>query len=289
MARCWVCDSTSMKLVKHTNIRGKIDSESFAITDSKYGVTGALYQCGQCGFLQSSLGAEVLAHYEDLADPSYEENRHERALQARKLLQLVRRYKEKGRLLDVGAATGILVEEATRLGYEAEGIEISKWLQQKAQERGLRVQRGVLPSPLLEGPYDVVTLIDVIEHIANPLETLKHIRSILGRDGIIAVVTPDIGAFAARLFGWKWWHCRVAHIGYFNRRTLEYIFNKAGFRPIGMSRPSWYFSADYLIERVNRYLPKMLHVGKPKFTRNITVPLNLRDSLFGIFRPRENE
>ena len=76
------------------------------------------------------------------------------------------------------------------------------------------------PTPSSPGPFEVVTLIDVIEHVPDPVDLMRRIKSVMAPDGICVVVTPDVNSVAARLMGWKWWHFRAAHIGYFNKSTL---------------------------------------------------------------------
>ena len=51
----------------------------------------------------------------------------------------------------------------------------------------------------------------------------------MAKDGIGMMVTPDINSFFARIMGKKWWHYRVAHIGYFNRKSLNILLDRAGF------------------------------------------------------------
>ena len=40
---------------------------------------------------------------------------------------------------------------------------------------------------------------------------------------MLVIVTPDIGSLAARIMGGRWWHYRVAHINFFNRRSLAWL------------------------------------------------------------------
>lgn len=283
---CWICRSSRLALERPANFGGELTSDSFAITDAHYGQTAAIYRCEQCGFLECPDLVDALRYYEALEDPAYEEGRRERRLQMKRLLQRVRREKPGGRLLDVGAGSGMLVEEALSLGFEAEGIEPSRWLQERAAGRGLAVHLGTLPSPAVRPPYDVVTLIDVIEHVSDPMELLRQAAGHLAPEGLAAVVTPDVGSLAARLLGRRWWHFRVAHIGYFSRATLQRALRAAGFELLGISRPAWYFGADYLLERVSAYLPGGLRLPVPGLARRITVPLNLGDSLLALCRPK---
>jgi 2-polyprenyl-3-methyl-5-hydroxy-6-metoxy-1,4-benzoquinol methylase len=209
-----------VRFAKPSNIPRPLEAQAFAVTDSAYGVTGELYRCVECGFLQCSALDNALSFYEDLEDPAYEAGRSQRGLQARKLLDATRGYLPHGRLLDVGAGSGILVEQAMQMGYAAEGIEPSRWLQRRARELQLAVYLGTLPSPEITGPYDVVTLIDVIEHVARPVDLLKQVHEVVRPGGIVAAVTPDVASFAARIARRKWWHFRVAHIGYFDRNNF---------------------------------------------------------------------
>jgi 2-polyprenyl-3-methyl-5-hydroxy-6-metoxy-1,4-benzoquinol methylase len=269
-------------LVKQSNLPSALNTEAFRITDAHYGTTAAIFQCQDCDFVQCSDLEGVLDYYVYMDDQGYEQTRQERALQARKLLQVATRHRPSGRLLDVGAGSGILVEEALKLGFAAEGIEPARSLQQEASRRGLPVRSGVLPQAEVAGPYDVVTLIDVIEHVPDPLGLLTQIRDLMTPESICVLVTPDVGSIAARLMGWRWWHYRVAHIGYFSRNTLQKALRAVALTAIETSRPTWYFPASYLASRVMGYLPPSLRLSVPKTLNRLTVPLNLFDSLLVI-------
>ncbi len=61
--------------------------------------------------------------------------------------------------------------------------------------------------------------------------------------GLLVIVTPDIGSLAASLMGGRWWHYRVAHINFFNRRSLERLLAAHGFEIVLRKRFAWNFSA----------------------------------------------
>jgi SAM-dependent methyltransferase len=281
---CWVCGSARLSLRKPANYQGALDSHAFAITDSNYGVTAAIYECGDCGFLQCAELDDVTRFYEDLEDEGYEAGRAPRRLQLRGVLERVVRHRAGGRLLDIGAASGILVGEAQQMGYRAEGVEPSRWLHRKAVERGLPVHQGTFPNPSCEGRFDVVTLIDVLEHVTSPVPLLSHVRDALAPEGILAVVTPDVRSLAARALGWHWWHFRVAHVGYFDRSTLELAARRSGFVPVAFHRPGWFFPGDYIWARAWKLLG-LTGPRAPAFLERVTIPLNVRDSLLALFRP----
>jgi SAM-dependent methyltransferase len=277
-SQCWICDSADLQLAKASSNTTRLTSRNFSITDSHYGITEAIYRCPRCEFLQCSDITGVVKFYEELEDSAYEAGREERGLHAYKLLEVAKELQPGGRLLDVGAGSGMLVEQALRMGYRAEGIEPSAWLQKIAQQRGLSVHLGTFPHPSVTGRFEVITLIDVIEHVTNPVELLHEIAGSLSPGGIALIVTPDLDSAAARIMGWKWWHFRVAHIGYFNMRSLYLALDRAGLQPVFRKRPGWFFSATYLWERVHRYLPEALRLGPPRLLSKVVIPINLHDS-----------
>jgi 2-polyprenyl-3-methyl-5-hydroxy-6-metoxy-1,4-benzoquinol methylase len=264
-----------------------LQPELFRITASDYGVTGDIYKCQECGFLFCPTVGRVLGQYVQMSDTCYEETRHQRALQARKILEVIRAFKSGGALLDIGAGSGILVEQALNISYAAIGIEPSIALSCTAQQLGLPVRTGTLPQPDFRARFDIVTLIDVIEHVESPLALILEASAAMKSDAICVIVTPDVSSIVARLMRGKWWHYRAAHIGYFSQMTLGRLLNRAGFDIVTTRRPGWYFPASYLAERVMQYLPAGLRVKLPAVLDRVTVPLNLFDSLLIVARKRQ--
>jgi 2-polyprenyl-3-methyl-5-hydroxy-6-metoxy-1,4-benzoquinol methylase len=285
--KCRLCGSEALRLVKKSNLSTELSSRNFAITDSNYGKTLDLYMCKNCGLLQSLQIENIEKYYHDLEDLGYENSREERLIQARKILESLKKYLPAGKILDVGAGSGILVEEALKMGYEIIGIEPSIWLQQKAIERHLPVLLGVLPNKQIIAGYDAVTLIDVIEHVENPIELLFNIKTLLKPNGLLVLTTPDLDSFFAKILKWKWWHFRIAHISYFNIKTLKMLLTKADFEIIFKRHPNWYFSLDYIFARIKKYLPPILHFKTPALFKKIIIPLNLFDSFEIICRPNK--
>lgn len=281
---CPVCRSGEFD-VPVDRARRHLNAESFRITDSAYGQTGPLYRCRGCGFRYVVFPEDVLAYYESMEDPDYERGRGYRTLQQRRLLERLRAALPNATsLLDVGAGTGMLVEEALAQGLTAIGVEPSRWSAQVAKDRGLPVLEGALPHVELSGrTFDAVTLVDVIEHVPDPVGLLRLCADHIRPGGGLLVVTPDVGSLAARVMGRRWWHYRMAHIGYFDVRTLKLALAKSGLTPLTTRRPSWFFEARYLYARVRRYVPlpdsARFDSGFASRVLSMQLPLNLGDSL----------
>jgi len=283
-SKCWICGTADLKLALARSVSSRPTPELFRMTDASYGQTFTIHRCQNCGFLQCMDADNVVSQYEEMSDTLYVATSEARRRQMQALLRTVTKFKEKGRLLDVGAGIGLLVEEARKLGLNAEGIEPSRALQATAVARHIPVHLGVIPSLKISGPYDIVTAIDVIEHVDNPLDLLRAIRDLLATDGIGVLVTPDVGSVTARVLRRKWWHFRPAHIGYFDRHTLSLSLARAGLSPMTIGRPKWYLPLNYLVSRVASYLPGGDKLAVPKMLGCIKVPINLHDSLIVVFR-----
>lgn len=279
---CRVCGSTDLKEVRASTINQPLSSDNFSITDDDYGRCAAVWRCRGCGLLQCPDIGEVLAYYQTLKDPAYEDGREQRLLQAQRILKLAARYvAPKGaRLLDVGAGSGILLQAAQDMGFaEATGVEPSHWLAARGKEHGLNVIEGVLPNAQVQGPYDLITCVDVIEHVEDPMGMLRDMKALLSPQGVLLVVTPDSASLTARIMGRRWWHYRIAHITYFSAATLRTACRKAGLRIMAERRPLWYFTYAYLRQRLGQYLPLWLLPPAKGPLKNLVIPLNLFDSV----------
>lgn len=288
MTSCWVCGSTAAIPFKPRSIERPLTASDLRISDANYGCTLALERCRQCGFLFAD-GAdltELLQLYEALDDPGYEESQDSRRLQMNWLLDTAARAQPGlESLLDVGAATGLLVSLARQRGWQAEGVEPSQQLVRVAAEHGVQLHQGSIPHPALEGrQFDVVCLVDVIEHVADPLALLRSAAQSLAPGGCLMVVTPDLGSIAHKLLGARWWHFRLAHVGYFDRASFELAAVRAGLTVVDRTRAKWFFRVGYLAERLTRYLPiaglwrRLEQTRAGQIASQQVVPLNLFDS-----------
>jgi 2-polyprenyl-3-methyl-5-hydroxy-6-metoxy-1,4-benzoquinol methylase len=289
MARtqCWLCHSASAQEWKARNLPTRLSPDDLKITDAHYGRTLRLLRCKQCGFIFADGAelAELEALYGQLVDEAYADSSEARTLQMRWMLERIQRQAPVASLLDVGCAAGLLLEQARELGISASGVEPSAALVGLAQAKGLRALHGVLPHAALDGQkFDLVSLMDVIEHVSDPVGLLRLGAAHLSEGGALLVVTPDIGSAVARLLGKRWWHLRVAHVCYFDARTLEAAAREAGLAVVQRFRPLWFFPVSYLMERVLKYVPLPMPDLEGTWLGTRVVPLQLGDSWAFVLR-----
>jgi putative hydrolase of the HAD superfamily len=297
-AECWICGSTMTRRLRPSTISREIDSRSVRITDSAYGQTGALRECRRCGFVfcDPVPREDLVSLYRQMDDPDYQQTSDTRSVQMRHLLDIALTHCPEARsLLDVGAGTGLMVKEAMSRGLLAEGVEPSRW----CVDTGLQANRVSLLCGTLEelggrlGQYDIVALVDVVEHVSDPLDLLRRAGSHMKPDGIMMIVTPDFSSAFARLMGRYWWHCRVAHVCYFNPGSMTRALHAAGLEAQRVLYAGWQFPWSYVLTRLARYLfvppvGTLLRAlaGKRRFQTRV-INLNLRDSRIFIARQKE--
>tara|TARA_B100000963_G_scaffold359670_1_gene387702 strand:+ start:1105 stop:1956 length:852 start_codon:yes stop_codon:yes gene_type:complete len=274
-----VCDSKETSCVRKSNLKNQLNPDDFKISNKDYGKTLNLFKCNNCGFLFSPDISDLEQYYEQMEDSNYEDTMDSRKLQSDKILKTINKnniLKNKS-LFDVGAGSGVLIEASIKYGLSASGIEPSKSLYSLAKSKKLDIHLGTFPSPKIKSKYDFVTLIDVIEHVNNPKQLLIEINKILKNKGKLFLVTPDLDSFFSRLLKYKWWHFRIAHIGYFNKKTIKLILAKTGFKINYLKRSIWYFPISYIINRLLSYISPKLEIKIPKRI-DFIIPLNLYDS-----------
>jgi 2-polyprenyl-3-methyl-5-hydroxy-6-metoxy-1,4-benzoquinol methylase len=130
------------------------------------------------------------------------------------------------RILDIGCSTGILLHQFGEFYHcQVYGIEPGEVYRQYAQSTGLKV------FPSLEAlheadpaPFDLISLMHVLEHLPSPVDYLVHLRShLLKPDGFLLVEVPNL--YAHDCF-------EIAHLIAFSTHTLQQVMQKAGFRVV---------------------------------------------------------
>lgn len=231
--------------------------DAFRCTHSGYGHHPQIVECNHCGLVYTNprWPAEALLQaYAEVEDDTYIRERAGRQLtfarHLRRLEKLVG--PPDGRdLLDAGAYIGVFVEVATAAGWNALGVEPSVWAAEQAQQQGLNVVQGTLQSPLLQSRrFDVITLWDVIEHLADPAAEIARACELLNPGGWLVLHTMDIDAPIARLMGGNWPWLMDMHLYYFSRRTLGQMVERTGMRVVDTSSQGRYLSLRYLASRL---------------------------------------
>lgn len=193
-------------------------------------------------------------------DHPYFEARRRIDMTARRVNRLVRLLQQaapelkatQGRLLDVGCDTGEFMELLGQtIGWDASGLDVASRAVQEACRVGRKAFHCDLShAPLHLGDFDLITAIDLIEHVADPTALTVATRQRLKAGGLFYFETPNIDSAVYRIGAlmcqWLRGHPKALyerlfppqHVHYFNRISLEALMHRCGFEKVVLaSRP----------------------------------------------------
>jgi 2-polyprenyl-3-methyl-5-hydroxy-6-metoxy-1,4-benzoquinol methylase len=136
------------------------------------------------------------------------------------------------KLLDVGCATGMLLDNLRERGWAVKGVELCRESAEYGMKtRGLDIFVGTLEEALLpDASFPVVHFSHLIEHVPDPKGFFAEVRRILLPGGHVVVVTPNIDSLQARVFRQRWRSAIADHLTLFSRKTLYRMLSEAGFQ-----------------------------------------------------------
>jgi 2-polyprenyl-3-methyl-5-hydroxy-6-metoxy-1,4-benzoquinol methylase len=144
---------------------------------------------------------------------------HPRDDNYREHLEMIARHRRSGSLLDVGTHCGFFLRMARGRGWDLSGVEASESSAQIAREAfGLNVRAGLLEQAGFgDASFDVVTLVDVLEHVSDPASLLREIRRVLKDDGVLFIKVPNASYNKLKLRVLKQW-ARMQRFDIFDAR-----------------------------------------------------------------------
>lgn len=158
----------------------------------------------------------------------------------------------RGRMLELGCGRGELLAGAANLGWSVCGVEMTENYARAARSNGVEVEcSSIKESKLLEQKYDVVLLAAILEHLYDPVETLKQVRSALRPGGLVFIDVPNelsltmrVGNLYMRTRG-RDWVVNLSptfspfHVVGFSPATLKRALDASGFKIHKLEALKW--------------------------------------------------
>lgn len=161
------------------------------------------------------------------------------------IVNLCKEYSNKRKLLDIGSATGIFLHLAKKQGFKVTGIEPSAYAAKIAQSQlNIPTTVNTFENVKIKSKYNVVTLLDVVEHLSEPKKVINKIKKNLSENGLLIVTTPNYASLITFIVEWLY---KISfklisgpvkrffmpeHYFYFTKRSIENLVENSGFEII---------------------------------------------------------
>ena len=219
-----------------------------------------LYHCRACGSafaippatLQTS--HQKADHFETVdLERYYRSVKQAREASYIDLAQRLQKISASGTWLDVGCSYGWLMQFMNQKGFRCEGIEPSRDAAQQALQSGLIVHQGLFPEAVPAGKtFDILSFMDVLEHLESPREALLSAKQAVSPDGLLLIQVPDQACFLYRIaellnrfsFGKLDFALRrlwlmdfdFPHLSYFTPASLQRLLSETGWSTVEIWR-----------------------------------------------------
>lgn len=196
-----------------------------------------LHQCQKCGVLWAHApDAPVIDEiYNSYYDRATFEIPPATANSLTALVDSLEPYRTTNRWLDIGYGEGALLKMAENNRWQCYGTEVSPGAIAYGETRKWTVTRDAMDDPRFPpGGFDVVTMIELIEHVPNPSYFFDFAMQMLRPGGVLYLTTPNIGSINYRILGINWSSVisPPEHLTIWSGRGMRSILQRVGFEKI---------------------------------------------------------
>jgi 2-polyprenyl-3-methyl-5-hydroxy-6-metoxy-1,4-benzoquinol methylase len=225
-------------------------------------------------------------NYQSVVDFEYLSRQEAHLLTAKKVIEVLTKFVDSGKLLDIGCATGDFLSVAQK-HYSVEGLELSQWSANIAKKRGFKIYTCTIDELPMDTKFDIITLWGVIEHFESPKAQVEKISKILNPGGYVCLWTGDINSWLAQVMGKYWWNKTGQHLQFFSKSSLTRLFSDAGFKTVTIEKYPFTTNLNSLSKTFYRY--KMLKiiskiVLENKLMKNRIITLKVPGEMLAIYR-----
>jgi len=148
----------------------------------------------------------------------------------------------KGKILDIGCGRGLFLDIMRRHGWSVMGVEFGEEAAEYASSAyGIEViEQATMSSKLPDEEFDVITMNHVLEHVYNPVETIRECERTLKNGGLLVVAVPNILSMQASFGNRDWFHLDPPyHLHHFSEQGLAKLLEKHSFSIRNVRRFDW--------------------------------------------------
>jgi 2-polyprenyl-3-methyl-5-hydroxy-6-metoxy-1,4-benzoquinol methylase len=294
--RCRICDYGHCVKLYPARRKQKLPQGSFACSSFDHGEYPDIFYCPECrnGFLINIAGPgfektknEGFENYKNVADHEYIKNISARHMTYRRILKDYMGYFEGKTILEIGSYYGAFAEVVKDVAQSYVGIEPSQHAVGYASKLypNLTFLNGnvdqVLQSQKLKpSSFDTIVLFDVLEHLPDPIITLRELRPFLKPGGFVLFSTINIESSFSQALGPRWPWFMDMHYYYFSDRGYYETLSRAGYKLTKHAHFPYLVPFSYFLVKVFSMVSKKIVLSKKlEQTLSFPVPIKLGDTV----------
>jgi 2-polyprenyl-3-methyl-5-hydroxy-6-metoxy-1,4-benzoquinol methylase len=147
--------------------------------------------------------------------------------------RLTQFFEKNMKFLDVGCSTGRALRLAATIGFEATGLDFSRWATEHCAKLGFTTRHGSLIGQWQEADvFDVIHCCHTIEHVPDPLAYLREMHRLLKPKGQLMLACPNYASVPRLVLREKWIWCLDSHLWQFTARQMRSLLAATGFKVV---------------------------------------------------------
>ena len=246
------------------------------------------FKCKDCGLLfQTNIEKSKLARFYD--DKSYWSQDLINLKRSGKLeiinrnkfgsiYEFITCKKGKGSIFDIGAGSGSFLSMFDKNKWDVSGFDVSRTASGLAKRLfGVKIMVSKSIADIkIKKKFDFITMLNSIEHIAEPEIYLKKANLLLKKDGYLIIQIPNISSLGFWIFGTKWYPLQPGrHLYDFNPSNIKSLLNKNGFKTVKIV----HFNKEHTVYGIFQSI-RYLKNKKEKYTSKDGKNMNRNNNLF---------
>jgi SAM-dependent methyltransferase len=172
-------------------------------------------------------------HAVQYADSQFHFERYKR-MEAAWTLSKIKKYRDRGSILELGPGGGYFLLEARKYNYEPYGIELNpfevRWIQEKFN---IPCENEALNKDSFGGrEFDIIYHRDVLSHLYDPVRVFRDINHSMKKEGLLIFETGNIADVKDKYYKWFSEFNYPDHLFFFGEKSLKTLLQSTGFKCI---------------------------------------------------------
>lgn len=225
-----------------------------------------VYRCNYCGFGQTKNSKSQKANYHRDQDYIEEEFLFRNIFGRR--VRIISHHLQKGKVLEVGCSTGLMLSMLEELGFEVEGVEPSRKAALVAKQRGIKIQNIFFENIKFKRQYNLIIFNHTLEHLENLFDVLAKTSELLQKEGYLFIDLPNFESISAKTLKNKWPQLLPEeHLWHFTESSLKTLLSRFGFKIIYINKSSGIWDLE---NPLAEFIYSLIHLKKRFFKEVLT-------------------